>query len=950
MGRRVIGSQTSRAAWTMLRLAVLPMTILGALAQNTHAAAAAAPASPIGGAASFDTDFFPTGMAPKMDISRFEKSGYVAPGTYRGDVLFNGEWRARTDIVFQSVPGQDDSLPCFDADALARYGVDWKKVRADTQRPALKAVPAGPFCGPLSDYIPDASSSFDPSTQELSLSVPQFYTRQAARGYVDPSQWDAGITAATLSYNANVYRSNHSGSGLTSGYLGINASLNVGSWHLTQLGSLNWASRGGTHYQNTATYLQHDIPSLQAQLAIGDTYTTGALFDSVRLRGVNLISDDRMLPQSMRGYAPVIHGVAETNAKVTIRQRGYIIYETSVAPGPFSINDLYPTGYGGDLNVDITEADGRIKSFSVPFSAVPQLLRAGQSQWNIVAGKIHQQNLKDEPNLIQATYQRGLNNRITGYTGVVIASGYVSALAGAALNTNIGAFSADVTLARNSLPGQPSTDGASFRLGYNKNIIETGTNFAVAAYRYSTPGFVGLSDAVVLRDAAARGYSNALTQRQRSRLDLSINQTLGDRYGYLYVAGSVRDFWNRSGRQVDFSGGYSNRWRSISYNLSVQRSRDSVQGFTMSNLSNRIPGAPDGYIVPVIPTRRDTSVFFSVSMPLGQTLRAPSFNAMYNHSEASGSSTMASLSGTAGADNRFAYGATMSHANGSNTYSLNGQYNGSKGNVAAGYSKGGGYQQWNAGLTGGMVVHAGGVTLSPSLGDTVGVVDAPDAAGASVSSAQGAVVDSRGYAVVPYLAPYELNTVALDPKGTAAGVELKETTQSVAPRAHSVVRLRYETSNGRAFMVETMLPDGRPVPFGADVFDEQGNKIGVAGQASRLVIGNMPESGVLTVRWSDDPTDSCRIAVNVPPLDKAHRGDLEWAQVACKGTSANTGQATSTTHPPNEPSVGGPSGIQADEQRALPASRESDRFSPSMKTSSGHATAGTQENSGRLYE
>jgi hypothetical protein len=61
------------------------------------------------------------------------------------------------------------------------------------------------------------------------------------------------------------------------------------------------------------------------------------------------MSDDEMLPDSQRGFAPTIRGMAHSNAKVTISQHGYVIYETFVSPGAFAINDLYPTAQSGDL-------------------------------------------------------------------------------------------------------------------------------------------------------------------------------------------------------------------------------------------------------------------------------------------------------------------------------------------------------------------------------------------------------------------------------------------------------------------------------------------------------------------------------------------------------------------------------------------------------------------------
>ncbi len=60
-----------------------------------------------------------------------------------------------------------------------------------------------------------------------------------------------------------------------------------------------------------------------------------------------------MLPPTLASFAPIIHGVANTNAKVTITQGGYKIYETTVPPGSFVIDDLSPSGYGSDLIVTV---------------------------------------------------------------------------------------------------------------------------------------------------------------------------------------------------------------------------------------------------------------------------------------------------------------------------------------------------------------------------------------------------------------------------------------------------------------------------------------------------------------------------------------------------------------------------------------------------------------------
>ncbi|EFH4662066.1 fimbria/pilus outer membrane usher protein, partial [Escherichia coli] len=120
-------------------------------------------------------------------------------------------------------------------------------------------------------------------------------------------------------------------------------------------------------YQSISSYAQHDVASMRGQLTLGDFYTSGVLMESVAVRGGQLASDDRMLASSLRGYAPVVRGVADTNALVQIRQNGNLLREVSVPAGPFVIDDLFPTGYGGDIDVEILEANGERRAFTIPY-------------------------------------------------------------------------------------------------------------------------------------------------------------------------------------------------------------------------------------------------------------------------------------------------------------------------------------------------------------------------------------------------------------------------------------------------------------------------------------------------------------------------------------------------------------------------------------------------------
>ena len=268
------------------------------------------------------------------------------------------------------------------------------------------------------------------------------------RGYVSPEFWDSGVPSATLGYDLNAYRSATSYATTTDGHLDLSMGFNWESWHLRQRSSLEVTSGAPTTYQNVATYLAHDIPTIRSDLTVGDSFTDGAVFDSFGFRGVSLATDDQMLPDSQLEYAPVVHGIAQTNARVVITQNGNTILETTVSPGAFEINDLYSTGYGGDLHVTVYEADGTQNTFTVPYASVVQLLRPGVWRYSLTAGEVQQPSSSGTERFVQGTLQHGFNNYLTGYTGAVGAEHYRAGLLGIALNTVLGAVAIDATEAQ----------------------------------------------------------------------------------------------------------------------------------------------------------------------------------------------------------------------------------------------------------------------------------------------------------------------------------------------------------------------------------------------------------------------------------------------------------------------------------------------------------------------
>lgn len=770
------------------------------------------------------------GAGEGIDLSRFQNDGPL-PGTYSADIAVNGKVVGREEIEIRALE-EGEARICLSPELLAVLPLNMgklKKAEAAPGEPALLSLPEGSSCELLSRFIPSASMAFDGNEQRLEVSIPQAYLDSRSGGWVSPDLWDHGINAMMLNYSINHTRldagdrqSSHTGAT-------IDAGLNLGAWRIRHNGYFSHNDAQGAKYSASRSYAQREIRRWNAQMTVGEASTGGDLFDSVNFTGVNLRTDPRMLPDLSTSYAPVVRGVAQTNARVTIRQRGHVIQEVAVAPGPFEIDDLQNGSGAGDLEVEVTEADGRVERFVVPYAAVPQLLRQGQQRSSLTVGQLRDSALTDAPAFVEATLRRGMGSAFTAYGGVNVAGGYNAIILGGALNTRLGAFSGDVTYSSTRLPGSAadfgsSMSGQSYRLAYSRSF-NTATSFTLAAYRYSTEGYLSLSDAARLRDDLAHGGSGTGVARPRSRLDLTVHQRLPK--GTLSLTGSTADYWSENRRSTSFSLGYNGQLGRASYSLSVRRMFES----SLLNQDSQ---------------KQSTGAYLSVNLPLGRAPAAPRLSASTGFDQNGGRHRLGA-SGSFGEHRQGSYHASYSQSSSSRDLGANVGYQTPVANVSASWNKSNSSQQLSASASGGVVVHGNGIAFAQRLGDTIGVVHVPGAAGAQVGNHVNVRTNKQGYAVVPSLSPYRRNEIAVDPTGLPMDVELKSGSTNAIPTAGAVVKAIIPTATGRSALIEALDSHGQPLPFGLDVYNEAGEVVGVVGQGSRLWVRGINEQGQLRV-------------------------------------------------------------------------------------------------------
>ncbi|MCU6349112.1 fimbrial biogenesis usher protein [Enterobacter quasiroggenkampii] len=830
----------------------------------------------------FNPRFLAEDPAAVADLSGFESGQEVPPGTYRVDIYLNDGFMTTRDVTFNRGEKGHGLSPCLTRGQLAGMGVNTAVVTG------MNAL-AADACVPLTKLISDATTRFDVGQQRLYLTLPQAFMGNPARGYIPPEQWDYGINAGLLNYNFtgnNVH--NDTGGSSNYAYLNLQSGLNLGTWRLRDNTTWSYSSGGSSSnnenkWQHVNTWLERDITQLRSRLTLGDSYTDADVFDGINFRGARLASDDNMLPDSQKGFAPVIHGIARGTAQVSIKQNGYEIYQSTVPPGPFSINDLYAAGNSGDLQVTIKENDGTSQVFSVPWSTVPVLQREGHTRYSLTAGEYRSGNdQQKEPKFFQSTVLQGLPAGWTLYGGTQLADRYRAFNFGVGKNMgDIGAISLDATQANAILSDDSVHQGQSIRFLYNKSLSDVGTTIQLVGYRYSSKGYFGFADTTYRRMS---GYDvetqdgviqvkpkftdyYTLAYNKRGKVQLSVTQPIGHT-ATLYLTGSHQTYWSTGNADQQLQAGLNAAMGDINWTLSYSLAKNAWQ------------------------QGRDQMLAVNVNIPFSHWLRSDS-KSVWRHASASYSmshdlnarmTNLAGLYGTLLKDNNLSYSVQTGYSSGgegdsSGTGYAALNYRGGYGNTNVGYSRSDGFKQLYYGVSGGVLAHANGMTLSQPLNDTVVLVKAPGAGNVKVENQTGVRTDWRGYAVLPYATEYRENRVALDTNTLADNVDLDDAVVSVVPTHGAIVQADFKAHVGVKLLM-TLTHNGKPVPFGAMVTSGSNQSGSIVADNGQVYLSGMPLAGSIQVKWGEGADASCEASYRLP--EESQRQALSQLSAECR--------------------------------------------------------------------
>ena len=432
----------------------------------------------------FNTDVLDASDRHNVDLQRFSEGNFVTPGEYLLDVRINSQEIPQQSIRYIVDPANPHkSMACLTPQQLELLAL---------KEEALAYIhPISATCYDIS-RLPGVA--LNNSAGVLDIIVPQAWMKYTDPDWTPPERWDNGVAGLIFDYSVSGQATHYEQGGdryrSLSGY--GQTGFNLGAWRFRGQYQANYASddnRGRIDWDQIYAY--RPLPMQAAKLTVGEIYLNSQVFDSVRFTGANLASDERMLPPNLQGYAPEVHGIARSNAKVTVSQQGRVIYQTTVPAGPFNIQDLHGS-VRGTLDVRVEEQDGSVHTFQVNTADIPYLTRPGYVRYNAAVGKPSRYNHDVQgPAFYSGDFSWGVSNAWSLYGGALLTGDRYNAWSmgiGRDLSW-LGALSADATQSVSRVKHQAEQKGMSFKLSYAKTFDEYNSAITFAGYRFSQRNF-----------------------------------------------------------------------------------------------------------------------------------------------------------------------------------------------------------------------------------------------------------------------------------------------------------------------------------------------------------------------------------------------------------------------------------------------------------------------------
>ncbi len=779
----------------------------------------------------FNIDMLDNNDREKIDLSHFSQSGYIMPGNYTMTVHVNKlELPEQVIPFYLSSENKNKTIACLDHNIVNQLGLKPAIIEK------LEWWNNGQCLGESS--LPGIEIKGDLASSSLYINVPQAYLEYSNSNWDPQSRWEEGISGVLFDYNINGRSFNQQQKNANGYSLNGNgtAGINLGSWRLRA----DWQAALGNQLSGlssspvmdwTRYYAYKALPTLKAKLIMGEILHESAMFDSFRFLGTSLISDDNMLPPNLRGYAPEIVGVAKTNATVIISQQGRVLYETTVAEGPFRIQDISDS-VSGQLNVRIEEQNGNVQEYVVNTASIPYLTRPGSLRFKVAGGRPSdiKHNI-DGPMFASGEFSWGVSNGWSLYGGTLFGENYKSLSIGIGRDLlTLGALSIDATHSNARLSQNDSIlSGNAYRFSYSKNFDEYDSQVTFAGYRFSEKEFMNMNEYLEAQK------NNIHSGNSKNMYTVTFNKNFRELGLSTYVNYSNETYWDRED---------NNR-------LSVRMARYFDIG-EFKNLSMSVSAYRNKYN-----GINDDGGYISLSMPLKNNATV-SYNLIHNNDE-----TTHSVNYFGRIDERSSYqlaaGRSQHGINTSGYYSRD--MDAMQVNLGINYSEGN-YRALSVNAQGGMTItpEGGAIHRSGRHGSTRMLVDSDGVSGIPIrGNGYTSYTNSWGKTVIGNYNHYYRNNVSVDLDKLSDNAEATKSVTQATLTEGAIGYRKFNIISGAKAIAVIKLNDGSEPPFGSLVFNSRQQETGIVTDNGNIYLSGINAGDVMDVHWNEKKQCSIHI-------------------------------------------------------------------------------------------
>jgi outer membrane usher protein len=775
--------------------------------------AGASHASPLGpgGEVNFDLKQL-AGAGFSAEVAQFfSHEVRFLPGVHMVGVSVNAGTRQDRQVRFDA-----EGRPCFDASLLTQLGM------------TSPTDAEGEACVDMAGAFPGWRVELRPGQSQMDLTVPQSaFVSGVGDGY------QRGGTAALLNYDlfASRYQSRFSDRGYLNARL--EAGINADNWAVRSRGSYSHDGERSRYVQQE-TYAQRPIERLSALLQVGQLSTMSDGFGGLPILGAQLYSD---AAQGANERLPVpIQGIADTHAVVEVRQRGQVVYRTVVAPGPYTISDVGAVTRGTDIEVVVTEEDGRSSRFVVPAPLAasqrpqPATFRVGAGKYRPLRGQVL---VGPAPWVAYGDYAFNVIDAMRLSSSALLAQRYQGA-------------SAQTTFAA----------GERTWWGFGARVSRT-------------PGHgLGHEWQVQGNASLGAGLYGGLSWQSRSRGFRLLEDTLLFRQ-------QPEDYVASFQRSLSASLGWSHaRWGSIAYGLS--RTKSEAGDATSHTLTaSRRFGNVSANLSLQKAEGRGLAAFLNLQIPLGRD----SVNARAYRYENGQQSVGAAYMGRLTPD--VSYQVEAMHSDASRRLGASMQARTAYASLSGGVSQIDSHtRSFYGSASGGMALTGDGLFAMSSsrVSDTFAVVKIPSVSGIRMNATGGSAKTSVfGTALVPSIYPYRNARIQLDGKSLPFNYRFDTTAIDLKVARGTVSTHVIGARELRQLMLTVRTADGRPARVGSSIFNGDGDFMGTVVGEGNIVLDN-EEIGQPV--YMDHHGTRCEIRYDVPTRFDPER-PYEEAEATC---------------------------------------------------------------------